>query len=98
MLGRAVRFSARRNAPRCTDMQVTSRAGNFDMSLDQIVAEQGGLLMTGKIGVWTAKITVKPEELNELLGKIRFNGELFRLGARLVFRSLTGAVRRKRPG
>ncbi len=83
---------------RCIDMQVTSRAGNFDMSLDQIVAEQGGLLMTGRIGVWSAKITVKREELDELLGKVRFNGELFRLGARLVFRSLTGAVRRKRPG
>lgn len=80
-------------------MQVTSRAGNFDMNLDQIVAEQGGLLMTGKIGVWSAKITVKPEELDELLGKVRFNGELFRLGARLAFRSLTAPLRRKkRPG
>ncbi len=57
-------------------MRIKSKAGNFIMTVDEIDADKGELIMTGKMGVWQAKTHVSVEELMEMLAQVKISGKV----------------------
>jgi len=73
-------------------MRITSRAGNFNMTIEDVAAENGELVMTGKMGVWSAKTLLSVEELNEMLKKMKISATVVDFLALFAFRYLVKLV------
>ncbi len=57
-------------------MRIKSRAGNFNMTINEVGTENGELVLTGKMGVWQAKTYLSAGELQEMLGEIKISGSV----------------------
>lgn len=69
-------------------MRIKSRAGNFIMSIDEVEANKGELVMTGKMGVWQAKTYLSVNELIEMLSQVKINANVIDFLALFGFRYL----------
>jgi hypothetical protein len=76
-------------------MRIKSRAGNFNMTIDEVGTENGELVLTGKMGVWQAKTYVSAQELQDTLKTLKIEASvidfLALFGFRYVRRLLEGA-------
>lgn len=79
-------------------MRIKSRAGNFNMSIDEVGTEDGELVLTGKMGVWQAKTYLSAAELDEMLAKIKISGSVIDFLALFGFRYLRRLVEGQGPG
>jgi len=73
-------------------MRITSRAGNFNMTIEDVAAENGELVMTGKMGVWSAKTMLSVEELQEMLKTMKISATVVDFLALFAFRYLVKLV------
>ena len=77
-------------------MRIKSRAGNFDMTIEDVGVEDGELVMTGKMGVWSAKTMLSVDELREMLGTMKVSAKVVDFAALFAFRYLVGLVEEDR--
>jgi len=77
-------------------MRIKSRAGNFNMTIEDVAVENGELVMTGKMGVWSAKTMLSVEELREMLGTMKVSAKVVDFAAPFAFRYLVGLVEEDR--
>ena len=75
-------------------MRIKSRAGNFQMTIEEVGTENGELVLIGKMGVWQAKTYVSAEELRETLGGLKIHGSVLDFLALFGFRYLTALLDR----
>ena len=73
-------------------MRIKSRAGNFNMSINEVGTENGELVLTGKMGVWQAKTYLSAGELQEMLREIKISGSVVDFLALFGFRYLRKLV------
>ena len=73
-------------------MRIKSRAGNFNMTIDEVGTENGELVLTGKMGVWQAKTYLSAGELQQMLGTIKISGSVIDFLALFGFRYLRKLV------
>ena len=73
-------------------MRIKSRAGNFNMTINEVGTENGELVLTGKMGVWQAKTYVSAGELQQTLGEIKISGSVIDFLALFGFRYLRKLV------
>ncbi len=73
-------------------MRIKSRAGNFNMTINEVGTENGELVLTGKMGVWQAKTYLSASELQEMLGEIKISGSVIDFLALFGFRYLRRLV------
>jgi hypothetical protein len=73
-------------------MRIKSRAGNFNMTIDEVSTENGELVLTGKMGVWQAKTYLSAAELQEMLRQIKISGGVIDFLALFGFRYLRQLV------
>ncbi len=73
-------------------MRIKSRAGNFNMTINEVGTENGELVLTGKMGVWQAKTYLSAAELEEMLGEIKISGKVIDFVALFGFRYLRRLV------
>ena len=73
-------------------MRIRSRAGNFNMTIEDVAAENGELVMTGKMGVWSAKTILSVEELQEMLKAMKISATVVDFFALFAFRYLVKLV------
>ena len=69
-------------------MRIKSKAGNFIMTVSEVDADKGELIMTGKMGVWQAKTHINVDELTELLSQVKISGKVIDFLALFGFRYL----------
>ncbi len=69
-------------------MRIKSKAGNFIMTVNEVDADKGELIMTGKMGVWQAKTHVNADELMEMLSQVKISGKVIDFLALFGFRYL----------
>lgn len=67
-------------------MRIKSRAGNFNMTIDEVGTENGELVLIGKMGVWQAKTYLSAAELEQMLGALKINGSVIDFVALFGFR------------
>jgi len=77
-------------------MRIKSRAGNFNMTIDDVTVEEGELVMTGKMGVWSAKTMLSVQELQEMLQSMKISGKVVDFMALFAFRYLVNLVEQDR--
>jgi len=77
-------------------MRIKSRAGNFNMTIEDVGVEDGELVMTGKMGVWSAKTMLSVDELREMLGTMKVSAKVVDFAALFAFRYLVGLVEEDR--
>jgi hypothetical protein len=77
-------------------MRIRSRAGNFNMTIQDVTVENGELVMTGKMGVWSAKTMLSVEELREMLNTMKVSAKVLDFGALFAFRYLVALVEEDR--
>lgn len=77
-------------------MRIRSRAGNFNMTIEDVAVENGELVMTGKMGVWTAKTMLSVDELREMLGTMKVSAKVIDFAALFAFRYLAGLAEEDR--
>ncbi|MGD1027004.1 hypothetical protein [Candidatus Binatus soli] len=77
-------------------MRIKSRAGNFNMTIEDVAVEDGELVMTGKMGVWSAKTMLSVDELREMLGTMKVSAKVVDFAALFAFRYLVGLVEEDR--
>ena len=77
-------------------MRIRSRAGNFNMTIEDVAVENGELVMTGKMGVWSAKTMLSVDELREMLGTMKVSAKVIDFAALFAFRYLVGLVEEDR--
>ena len=73
-------------------MRIKSRAGNFNMTIDEVGTENGELVLIGKMGVWQAKTYLSASELQQMLGAIKISGSVIDFLALFGFRYLRNLV------
>jgi hypothetical protein len=73
-------------------MRIKSRAGNFNMTIDEVGTENGELVLIGKMGVWQAKTYLSAAELEQMLGVLKVNGNVIDFVALFGFRYLRRLV------
>ncbi len=73
-------------------MRIRSRAGNFNMTIEDVGVENGELVMTGKMGVWSAKTMLSVEELQEMLKAMKISATVVDFLALFAFRYLVKLV------
>jgi len=73
-------------------MRIKSRAGNFNMTINEVGTENGELVLTGKMGVWQAKTYLSASELQQMLGEIKISGNVIDFLALFGFRYLRKLV------
>lgn len=76
-------------------MRIKSRAGNFIMSINEVEADKGELIMTGKMGVWQAKTHLSVDELIEMLSQVKINANVIDFLALFGFRYLRNLLERE---
>lgn len=69
-------------------MRIKSKAGNFIMTVNEVDADKGELIMSGKMGVWQAKTHVNADELMEMLSQVKISGKVIDFLALFGFRYL----------
>ncbi|MFI5398238.1 MAG: hypothetical protein ACHQ9S_22095 [Candidatus Binatia bacterium] len=69
-------------------MRIKSRAGNFNMTIDEVGTENGELVLTGKMGVWQAKTYLSVQELQEMLKVLKIEASVIDFVALFGFRYL----------
>jgi hypothetical protein len=67
-------------------MRIQSRAGNFNMAIEDVTVENGELVMTGKMGVWSAKTMLSVEELRQMLNTMKVSAKVIDFAALFAFR------------
>ncbi len=77
-------------------MRIRSRAGNFNMTIEDVGVEDGELMMTGKMGVWSAKTMLSVQELQEMLKTIKISANVLDFLALFAFRYLVNLVEEDR--
>ena len=77
-------------------MRIRSRAGNFNMTIEDVAVENGELVMTGKMGVWSAKTMLSVDELREMLGTMKVSAKVIDFAALFAFRYLAGLAEEDR--
>ncbi len=77
-------------------MRIRSRAGNFNMTIDDVTVEEGELVMTGKMGVWSAKTMLSVQELQEMLQSMKVSGKVVDFLALFAFRYVVSLVEQDR--
>jgi hypothetical protein len=77
-------------------MRIRSRAGNFSMTIQDVTVENGELVMTGKMGVWSAKTMLSVEELREMLNTMKVSAKVLDFAALFAFRYLVALVEEDR--
>jgi hypothetical protein len=69
-------------------MRIKSRAGNFNMTIEEVGTENGELVLTGKMGVWQAKTYLSAQELQEMLKTLKIEASVIDFLALFGFRYL----------
>ncbi len=69
-------------------MRIKSRAGNFNMTINEVGTENGELVLSGKMGVWQAKTYLSAEELQEMLKTLKIEASVIDFLALFGFRYL----------
>ena len=77
-------------------MRIRSRAGNFNMTIEDVAVENGELVMTGKMGVWSAKTMLSVDELREMLSTMKVSAKVLDFAALFAFRYIAGLVEEDR--
>ncbi len=77
-------------------MRIRSRAGNFNMTIEDVTVENGELVMTGKMGVWSAKTMLSVEELREMLNTMKVSAKVIDFAALFAFRYLVNLAEEDR--
>ena len=77
-------------------MRIRSRAGNFNMTIEDVGVEDGELVMTGKMGVWSAKTMLSVSELQEMLKTMKISANVLDFAALFAFRYLVNLVEEDR--
>jgi hypothetical protein len=77
-------------------MRIKSRAGNFNMTIEDVGVENGELVMTGKMGVWSAKTMLSVDELREMIGNLKVSAKVIDFAALFAFRYLVGLAEEDR--
>jgi hypothetical protein len=77
-------------------MRIKSRAGNFNMTIEDVGVENGELIMTGKMGVWSAKTMLSVDELREMIGTMKVSAKVIDFAALFAFRYLVGLAEEDR--
>lgn len=73
-------------------MRVISGAGEFEISVDKVVARDGALVMVGTMGVWESETIIEPGDLLRL-ARVSLSPRVLLFLLRLPIRLLRG----KRP-
>jgi hypothetical protein len=73
-------------------MRIRSRAGNFNMTIEDVTVENGELVMSGKMGVWSAKTLLSVDELKQMLSTMKLSAKVLDFAALFAFRYLVGLV------
>jgi hypothetical protein len=73
-------------------MRIKSRAGNFNMTIEDVTVENGELVMSGKMGVWSAKTLLSVDELKQMLSTMKLSAKVLDFAALFAFRYLVGLV------
>lgn len=77
-------------------MRIKSRAGNFNMTIEDVAVEESELVMTGKMGVWSAKTMLSVQELQEMLKTMKISARVVDFLALFAFRYLVNLVEEDR--
>jgi hypothetical protein len=77
-------------------MRIRSRAGNFNMTIEDVTVENGELVMTGKMGVWSAKTMLSVDELRQMLNTMKVSAKVLDFAALFAFRYLVTLVEEDR--
>lgn len=77
-------------------MRISSRAGNFNMTIDEVTVENGELVMIGKMGVWSAKTMLSAEELGQMLQTMKLSAKVLDFAALFAFRHIVSLVEEDR--
>ncbi len=77
-------------------MRIRSRAGNFNMTIEDVGVEDGNLVMTGKMGVWSAKTLLSVDELQEMLKTMKISATVVDFLALFAFRYAVNLVEQDR--
>lgn len=77
-------------------MRISSRAGNFNMTIEEVTVENGELVMTGKMGVWSAKTMLSVEELRQMLQSMKISAKVLDFAVLFAFRHIVGVVEEDR--
>jgi len=77
-------------------MRISSRAGNFNMTIEEVTVENGDLVMTGKMGVWSAKTMLSAEELSQMLQSMKISAKVLDFAVLFAFRHIVGVVEEDR--
>ena len=77
-------------------MRISSRAGNFNMTIEDVTVENGELVMTGKMGVWSAKTMLSVEELRQMLQSLKISAKVLDFAVLFAFRHIVGIVEEDR--
>jgi hypothetical protein len=78
-------------------MRIKSRAGNFNMSINEVGTENGELVLTGKMGVWQAKTYLSAAELQQMLSEIKISGSVIDFVALFGFRYVRNLIAGQAP-
>lgn len=73
-------------------MRIRSRAGNFNMTIEDVTVENGELVMSGKMGVWSAKTLLSVDELKQMLSTMKLSAKVIDFAALFAFRYLVDLV------
>lgn len=77
-------------------MRIRSRAGNFNMTIEDVAVENGELVMTGKMGVWSARTILSVDELREMLNTMKVSAKVIDFAALFAFRYLVRLIEEDR--
>jgi hypothetical protein len=77
-------------------MRIKSRAGNFNMTIDEVGTENGELVLTGKMGVWQAKTYLSVQELRDMLKTLKIEASVIDFVALFGFRYVRALVEGQR--
>jgi len=77
-------------------MRISSRAGNFNMTIEEVTVENGELIMIGKMGVWSAKTMLNAEELRMMLQSMKISAKVLDFAALFAFRHILSVVEEDR--
>ena len=78
-------------------MRIKSKAGNFHMTIEEVAAENGELVLTGKMGVWQAKTYMSVDDLRDTIAGVKIQGNVLDFLALAGFRYLRGLMEQVAP-
>jgi len=66
------------------------------MTIEDVAVENGELVMTGKMGVWSAKTMLSVDELREMLATMKVSAKIIDFAALFAFRYLVDLAEQDR--